>query len=498
MHSEDTVAIRIQVLASALRATAAPETETLLGALLIDELSQYGGRSRDLCNITGEKAPYSLDAEVETLVDVCKAYFQTNQRDILSDALADLTDRAYQQANGLARARLLEKIWQAAPRSMQAYGYLRTCYLDAKFADLLAEYPDENVPEEDLTAWIFLAQAAFRSGEHDEALTILRILDERTPGNPFIAELLANVLVVRGDPESADTLYRQLEKHSVWPAALIRLSGDFIQPFHDAANRNESGTSFAWIPFHGATDNRQIFLTGVDDRYARRYLPGLIESLANTYADESWLLHVHLVNPEPETQQWILAKQQAGTPLAATIERMTPRPAETCDTHRIIETRTYYACARFRALPCLLERYARPLWVVDADMKARRTVDSLFEEAEINDLPDIGFIPLGQFARCLSEFIWLSLSYFRPTPVVQRFAGTLARYIDYHLSNDLWGWGLDQTAFFSVITWFERRYPELRVARLPSAFVADPHHDSAQAFFHSLVGSCDTSGQAPS
>jgi hypothetical protein len=214
----------------------------------------------------------------------------------------------------------------------------------------------------------------------------------------------------------------------------------------------------------------------------------LLDSLARAYPQGGWQLHIHLINPSPETTDWIVSLRQSGTPLCATLERMTPRAAETSDTHRIIETRAYYACARFRILPRLLEQYAQPLWIIDADILALRPIDTLLTEAG-DPTPHIGIIPLGKQAHCLSEYVYAAISYYAPTPMTLRFTRTLARQINHLLACDRWGWGLDQAAIFSVLAWFERHHPDFRAARIPCFFVSDKDHDHSAAYFRSLVGS---------
>ena len=224
-------------------------------------------------------------------------------------------------------------------------------------------------------------------------------------------------------------------------------------------------------------------------------MPGLLDSLARTYPDGAWLLHVHLVNPAPATLDWIRQLQQAGRPVAATSEQCAERPNETTDTRRIIEMRTFFACARFRVLPELLAHYACPLWVIDADMQAQRPIDTLFAETRQATAPrGLGIVPMESLGRCVYEYIWLSLSYYAATPQTLAFTRALARYINHQLADDHWGWGLDQAAFFAVLAWFERHEPTLEVIRLPTACIADSLQNHPAAFFASLVGSMNQHG----
>ncbi|MDR1936507.1 MAG: hypothetical protein LBS49_13190 [Candidatus Accumulibacter sp.] len=477
----------MNTLLTALRTTANTQTESLLGALLIDELPGEG-RLPALDMMEKRRGSLCLATEVPALVAVYEDFRQTNQEPFLAAALDELLERTLRMCRGLERSRLIERIWAAMPHSMKAYGYLRSCYLDARFDDIARTYPDERVPEDDLAAWIFLSQAALRSGEHDEARGILSILHARHPGNPFVQELLANALIAGGDFEAADAIYRRLEENYVWPAGLIRLSDIHVEQHYVSAQWDDPPERFQWLCRPASHDAAHVFVIGVDDRYARRYLPDLLDSLARVYPPGGWRLHIHLINPVSATRDWIVGLRQSGTPLCATTEHVAPRAAETSDTRRIVETRTYYACARFCVLPRLLEQYARPLWVIDADMLALRPVDTLLAEAG-DPAPHIGIVPLGARARCLSEYIWLSVSYYSLAPATLRFTRTLARQINHLLACDQWGWGLDQTTFFAVLAWFERHHPDFRVARIPCSLVDDKDDKHSTAYFRSLVGS---------
>jgi hypothetical protein len=137
------------------------------------------------------------------------------------------------------------------------------------------------------------------------------------------------------------------------------------------------------------------------------------------------------------------------------------------------------------------------LWVIDADMQAQRPIDTLFAETSHGQACNgLGIVPMETRGRCLYEYIWLSLSHYAPTPETHAFTRTLARYINHHLANDHWGWGLDQAAFFAVLAWFERHVPALEVSRIPSACIADSLQNHPEAFFVSLVGSMNSPAPA--
>jgi hypothetical protein len=239
---------RLAALGMALRVTANPCVESLLCALLVDELSRRDGNPpASLPEMTAKAGEFCLATEVPALVAVYECFRQTNQEPALAEVLDGLLERTLQTGGGLERAHLMEQIWTAMPYSMKAYGYLRTCYLGARFDDILRSYPDEQVPEDDLAAWIFLSQTALRSGEHGEARNILSILDANHPGNPFIQELLANAWIASGDFATADAIYRRLEEHYVWPAGLIRLSDTYVGQHYASTEWDDPPDRFEWL-----------------------------------------------------------------------------------------------------------------------------------------------------------------------------------------------------------------------------------------------------------
>ncbi len=480
------------LLAAVLRTTSDRQLETTLCSLLIEEVPHRGGSLARIAQLTAKHMGANLADEAVALASAYAAYAQTRHGPILLQALESLADRVLRQSNGIERLHLLEKIWSSARSSLKTYGYLRTCLLDASLDEIYRAYPDEQIPTGDICTWIALAQVALRGGEGADAFAILDVLDKRDPDNPFVREFLANAHVARGDFAAADVLYRKLEDDYVWPAGLIRLADASFGADIDSPRWDEPPDRFSWIPCGNIDAKARIFVVGIDDRYAQRYLPDLIDSLTHTQAESPWLLHAHLVNPTQETLNWIAARQHAGTPVAATVESVPFRETEIVGTRRVVEMRTYYACARFRMLPHLLAHYAQPLWVIDADMRALRPVHTLLEEAGYGAANiDAGIVPLNERARCLTEYVWLSLSYYAPSPETQRFTQVLARYLNRQLAHDLWGWGLDQAAFFAVLAWSERHTPSFRVARLPYDFIADRDVQHPQAYFTSRVASLE-------
>lgn len=481
---------KLQTLISAYRATRSPQTQNVISALLIDELEKAGASLPDIQHMMMPAEEHSIQLECETLIALHAAYVQTNQKPSVEHLIEELFDRVFTTQTGIPRLILLDRLWQTTPYKMKAYGLLRACYLGAEIKDLEAAYGMEGIPSDTLPAWIALAQIALRGGEISQAYEISSAIAAQVPDSPFISEILGNTLLAMARHTEADQCYRQIEKNFAWPAAYIHLSDETLQQYFNSTYWDTPATQYQWLNATSANRPTQVFVVSVDDLYARRYLPRLIETLKETQVTEEWLLHAHLINPSQETLAWIAQLQAHGEQIAATCEAIAPPPSATTDTHKVVEARTYYACARLCALPLLLAQYQCPTWVIDVDMEALRSTSALKTQFRINpETTDLAIVPMAERGRCLYEYIWLSLSYFTPSEKTIRYTKLLSRYINHQLKLGHWGWGLDQAAFYATLQWYQRFEPTLEVVQLPSQIVEDQEFASANAYFRSHVGS---------
>jgi hypothetical protein len=487
---------KLQAVAAALKIMDSVEIQQILATLLVDLLSGHSAQctvemeNERLCSLIGEKIQVTLEEQLISLITVHKTLRESIFFDVAKHVLSIMSSYIFGQSHGLERARLLEILWKEIPHSMKAYGYLRAVYLDGGLDEVFSEYLDWQILEKDIHAWIFFARGMSRTGKTDEALNILTLLKERDPENPFVSELLANVLIDCKDFETADALYVGISDQYCWPAGSIRLSDSFIGGGYDQQFDYEPCFS-DFNMYHFAMPESyfhagyQLFVISVDDRYAQRYLAGILRSLGEVYKDDLWLLHVHLINPSEETLETVFSYQASNIPLAASVEHIELRTDEIDDTRKITQMRTYYACARFRLLPFLFQFYCIPMWIIDVDMLVKRPLNDLFKKTGIQaENIDIGIV-FNERARCLTEYIGAALSYYQPSETTENFARTLARYLDFHLDRGHWGWGLDQAAFFAVLEWFKRNRSGIKIGHFPSALICG----GDEAVFQNFVGS---------
>lgn len=462
-----------------------PSTRSLLTSLRQSLLI-----SKKLAADESTQAPppaWSLAGQVECLIGLRQSVSTNPHTErLFDDALNALAVFCYGRSAGLPRIRLLGQIWAANPGYLQAYGLFRAACLAARLSDVEAEYPDLDIPVHDLAAWIATGYAMLRQRRFDEALAIFGSLAEALPDNPVIAELHANTLIDTDQDEQADRLYQKLATTHRWPAALIRLADAWFEQLEREAPALQTPASPA--------DNRLIFLLSVDDNYGLRYLPALIDSLDANYGAGKWLLHAHLINPSARLKAQLDERILAGTPLEYSEKALQLPASDTLHNRSVVEARTYYACARFLVLPELLEKFNCPIWVIDSDMLA--VGDLRNAVARTLTVPfDLAFIHLGDDARCMYEKIFVTLSCFCPTTLGLRFARTLAAYLNAMFRLGHWGWGLDQAAIFCTQKWLRRHHPDLRIAAIDRAIIADSPEKSyghELCCFRSLIGSINT------
>ncbi|MCW2243917.1 tetratricopeptide repeat protein [Azospirillum canadense] len=186
-----------------------------------------------------------------------------------------------------------------------------------------------------------------------------------------------------------------------------------------------------------------ILALSCDDGYYRRFAGALLESAV---AAGGPAVHVHVINPSPETEA-DLAAWRARLPLGASRERV---DFAGWDDHRRI---TYYACIRFLRWHQLLGRLGRSLAHVDADCTLAGGLGAL-EEAMAGF--DVGLLRDGRW-RGPTRDITVCFAWFQPTPRGRAFLERTAAYIAWFLRRGRGYWMLDQAAPSCVLDALERR-----------------------------------------
>ncbi|MBP2291649.1 tetratricopeptide repeat protein [Azospirillum rugosum] len=199
--------------------------------------------------------------------------------------------------------------------------------------------------------------------------------------------------------------------------------------------------------------DRPILALSCDDGYYRRFAGALLESAAVPHGPA---VHVHVINPSPETEA-DLAAWRARLPLGASRERV---DFTGWDDHRRI---TYYACIRFLRWHQLLGRLGRPLAHVDADCTLTEcTLTECTGAGGLGALEeamagfDVGLLRDGR-GRGPTRDITVCFAWFQPTPHGRAYLERTAAYIAWFLRRGRGYWMLDQAAPACVLDALERR-----------------------------------------
>lgn len=190
-----------------------------------------------------------------------------------------------------------------------------------------------------------------------------------------------------------------------------------------------------------------LLAVSCDDGYYRRFAVGLLDSVeARAGGGAAVPVHVHVVNPSPETLA-DLARRKRRLPLGYSREQV---DFTGWDDHR---RTTYYACIRFLRWHQLMTRWGRPLLHLDADCTLAGDGAAL---AALMEGTDAGLLRDARWRGPTRE-ITVCFASFQPTPRGRAFLALTAAYIGACLREGRGFWMLDQAAPFAVLDALELR-----------------------------------------
>lgn len=187
-----------------------------------------------------------------------------------------------------------------------------------------------------------------------------------------------------------------------------------------------------------STGSGPLLAVSCDDDYYRRFATGLLDSVEAQA--ESVAVHVHVVNPSPETLA-DLARRRERLPLGYSREAV---DFTGWDDHR---RTTYYACIRFLRWHQLMALWGRPLLHLDADCTLAGGLNDL---AALLEGADVGLLRDARWRGPTRE-ITVCFAGFQPTPRGRAFLALTATYIGAFLREGRGFWMLDQAAPFAVL-----------------------------------------------
>jgi|GEM_PF-5035928 len=343
-------------------------------------------------------------------------------------------------SQSIESARLALAAWSLTPRLADLYATCRSIFVHlgtgelgapveaAIFEELLRQTHDDPV------ALLGLSNLHRQAGRLNKAESLCRMALQQPIGQPFAAGRLASILAEQGRFAEADIFYRALDRDFAGIERNIRLDPAFmaaLTPLEAPPLEMESPPAGDLVVF-----------TSCDGRYFTKYIDAFANSLAK--AHQTCLLHVHVVDPAPETQAQAeaLRARHPSLPFRLTVETSPPHLNEAA-------RRVYFACARFLRLPQLLEAYARPILMLDTDSVILRDISPLLAQARVEqaDLALVFGIPREPWSR-----LWADILLAAPTPLAQDFLSQTARYIAHFFREGKAAWFLDQVALYATHT----------------------------------------------
>jgi tetratricopeptide (TPR) repeat protein len=271
-----------------------------------------------------------------------------------------------------------------------------------------------------------------------EAEAAYRTAIARAPAMPFARLRLACLLLEHGRLEAADRMMREIELLDRGRVRAMQFGSLFFRRLRRRAlPRPPEG----FAP-HPCTSDLVLF-AACDGVYFARFASALLNSIRRN-AGIDCQVHLHVVNPPDDMIDRLLSWRPmlAGLIVETSVE--TIDMADWDDETR----RTWFACARFRLLPHLMEAYAAPVLMLDTDLLVLRSLTGLLEAAADGDIAMVA----TERHKCEPwNWFWADVTFFNATAPALACADLIARYIDYHLQEGLAHWFLDQIALSACI-----------------------------------------------
>ena len=214
-----------------------------------------------------------------------------------------------------------------------------------------------------------------------------------------------------------------------------------------------------------------VFLCCCDGQYFRRFAAELCQSLADFRPGAT--IHFHIAAPEQADLDLAqsLAARHGGLAFNLTLE-----------TAPLFRHPVYYTCNRFLVAPLLLERYGRPLSILDADSVLLDDLGAILAAVE---RLDFACFNTGRIEP--ASVFQATLLYFAATPGARRLLDVVGKLVLQKLAMPpVLSWMLDQAALYSALRYAEIYEPEIAVGDLTLATGRE---------MRSFIGACGTTAE---
>lgn len=342
----------------------------------------------------------------------------------------------------------------------------------------------------DFVERLALANSALALEDNARAREHLEIAHALRPDWPHVSQRLGCLEALAGHLREADVLLRSSAARGMKPDDYMRLDPDFLaglDPGIDGSDQIRDGMSTRAMQDTELGDSRCVIYAACDAVYFRRFAYPLLHSLGQ-HAGCGFAFHLHLFNPD----RWI-AEEVAALPLGRWC-----RALRVSEEHRSFNThaeaKTWYSCARLFPLADMLERYRRPVLMVDADVLA---LAPILPVLDIGAMADAALIRWSAAQWRIWDHFSASAVLLQPTAGGWRFATLLANYVRTFVERPGGAWFLDQIALFAAHAHLAKR--GIRFGAIPAAafslFRRDGGTPAPGAVFWSV--SANHGGNAP-
>lgn len=217
----------------------------------------------------------------------------------------------------------------------------------------------------------------------------------------------------------------------------------------DPIEWNAYGTTMHDVGPAIADGQGPVLVCAADGAYVERFARLFLAS-AETFARSGSRVHIHVVNPGPNTLG-MLATLGAGLRrllLAVTWEEVGEGMSPT-------DRMTYYTCARFLRLPALMDRYGAPMVISDID--AVWLADpGAFTDA-LSAVEPLALVRNPRTLAFLYDAIGGGIVALHPEPIVRRMGDDAARFLLHWVRGRRMEYFLDQVALGCVVDKYETR-----------------------------------------
>lgn len=306
----------------------------------------------------------------------------------------------------------------------------------------------------DADAWRRLGNALLDLERAVEAADAFRRASALNPRDSGAVYGLATALAETDDVAGAEAAFAvwgrlpppvALDPHLRFDAIAgqIHLADDFFARLDTAPGPALAGTF--------AQGDTPLVFAAADAGYASRFVDLIAGNLAAQAPGIA--LHLHVVNPTPESEAKVARVAdltQGHLDLAVTRETVDLARFAAPGLDPLYAAKTYYSCARFLALPRLIERYRRPILVCDIDLAPTRDPRPWLDELAPCDAGANVKIRYDFANRLLATMV-----YFGDTPAGRRYADLVGAYCRHFLENRTATWTIDQVALHAA--WLHMR-----------------------------------------